>query len=112
MITLILKVIDFARYARARDINGVLTQLSVWAAGTIVVLLVAQTNWAAGIQIGTMSLGHLGFWSLVFYGMSAGSAASLGKDTLKAVDNTNSAAIPVLIPTGVRRAVSAPKDVG
>lgn len=112
MVTLILKLIDTLRYAGARDVNGVITQLSTWAAGILVVLLVAQTDWADGIAIGDRSLGTLGFWSLVFYGMSAASAASLAKDTLKAVDNTNSAAIPTLVPTGERRAVSAPKDVG
>jgi hypothetical protein len=112
MVTLILKVIDLLRYARARDANGVLTQLSTWIAGVVVILLVAQTEWADGIMVGSLALGKLGFWSLVFYGMSAGSVASLTKDTLKAVDNTNSAAIPVLVPTGERRAPSAPKDVG
>ncbi len=112
MVTLILKLIDFLRYARGRDVNGMLTQLSTWVAGVVVLLLVAQTDWADGIQIGDRALGVLSFWSLVFYGMSAGSAASLTKDTLKAVDNTNSAAIPVLVPTGEHRAPSAPKDVG
>lgn len=112
MVTLILKLIDFLRYARAGDVNGVLTQLTTWGAGVLVIVLVAQTDWAAGIQVGEFNLATLGFWSLVFYGMSAGSAASLAKDTLKAVDNTNSAAIPTLIPTGERSAPSAPKDVG
>lgn len=112
MVALLIKVIDTLRYLRAGDINGVLTQVSAWVAGIIVVVLVAQTDWADGIQIGDRSLGVLGIWSLVFYGMSAGSTASFAKDTLKAVDNSNSAAIPTLIPTGRHRAVSAPKDVG
>jgi hypothetical protein len=112
MVTLILKIIDFLRYLRAGDVNGILTQLSTWVAGAAVVVLVAQTDWAPGIPVGDFNLSTLSFWSLVFYGMSAGSAASLAKDTLKAVDNTNSAAIPVLIPTGERPAPSAPKDVG
>lgn len=112
MVALILKLIDFARYARAGDVNGVLTQAATWTAGVLVLVLVAQTDWADSLDVGGFALGKLGIWSLVFYGMSAGSAASLAKDTLKAVDNTNSAAIPVLVPTGERRAPSAPKDVG
>lgn len=112
MAALVLKLIDFLRYCRAADVNGITTQLASWIAGVVVVLLVAQTDWANGIAIGDRSLGTLGFWSLVFYGLSAGSAASFAKDTLKAVDNTNSAAIPTLVPDGERRAVSAPKDVG
>jgi hypothetical protein len=112
MAALTLKIIDFVRYCRAADSNGITTQLASWFAGVVVVLLVAQTDWADGIAVGSMSLGKLGFWSLVFYGLSAGSAASVAKDTLKAVDNTNSAAIPTLVPTGERKAVSAPRDVG
>lgn len=112
MVTLILKLIDFLRYARGGDVNGMLTQLCAWIAGVVVILLVAQTDWADGIAIGTMSLGKLNFWSLVFYGMSAGSAASLAKDTLKAVDNTNSAAIPVLVPESRRMDDKGPKEVG
>lgn len=109
---LTLKLIDFARYLRAGDANGVTTQLAAWIAGAVVVMLVAQTAWADGIVIGAMSLHKLGIWSQVFYGLAAGSSASTVKDALKAVDNTNSAAIPVLVPTRATRAVSAPKDVG
>lgn len=112
MAALTIKLIDFLRYLRAADINGICSQLAAWVAGVVVVLLVAQTDWADGISIGDMNLATLGFWSLVFYGLSAGSAASFAKDSLKAVDNTNSAAIPTLVPTGERRATSAPKDIG
>jgi hypothetical protein len=112
MAALIYKCTDFLRYVRAGDSNGVTTQLFVWLAGVVVVILVAQTAWADGIKIGDMNLHSLGIWSLVFYGLSAGSGASLTKDTLKAVDNTNSAAIPTLVPTAGRKPVSAPRDVG
>jgi hypothetical protein len=108
---LILKLIDFLRYLRAGDMNGVLTQLATWLAGVIVVLLVAQTSWADGIGVGDQSLATLGFWSLVFYGLSVGSGASLVKDTQKAVDNTNSAAIPTLVPDRRRHPVTK-EDVG
>lgn len=112
MAVLTLKIVDFARYARAGDLNGVFTQLASWIAGVVVVLLVAQTTWSDGIQIGGTNMHKLGFWSLVFYGLSAGSTASLGKDTLKAVDNTNSAAIPTLIPPRVQTSADGPRDVG
>jgi len=112
MAALTLKIIDFLRYVRAGDRNGVLTQLFSWLAGVVVVLLVAQTAWADGITIGDMNLHTLGFWSLVFYGLSVGSGASLTKDTLKAVDNTNSAAIPVLVPSAKHKAPNVPQDIG
>ncbi len=117
MIALILKLIDFSRYARNGDINGVVTQSATWAAGVLVVILVAQTNWAATIQLGGKPLSELGIWSLVFAGLSAGSVASVGKDTLKSIDNHNSSAIPTLLATGpkkVRRTKSPTnsEDVG
>jgi hypothetical protein len=104
MMALIVKVIDFGRYARAGDINGVVTQLVAWAAGVIVLLLVSRTTWADGITVGDRALSTLNFWSVFFAGISISSAASLVKDTLKSVDNHNSSAIPTLLPSGPHRA--------
>lgn len=113
---LTLKLIDFVRYARGADLNGIITQLAAWFVGVLVVLLVAQTDWAAGIAVGNMNLHTLNFWSLVFYGLSAGSGASLVKDALKAVDNSNSAAIPTLMPPRRQLRVDGrpegPREVG
>lgn len=102
MLALIVKVIDFLRYAKAGDTNGVLTQLITWVSGVLVLLLVAQTNWADGISIGDTVLSKLGFWSVVFAGLSLASSASVVKDTLKSVDNSNSSAIPTLLDAGPR----------
>jgi hypothetical protein len=115
MAVLILKLIDFARYCRAADLNGVITQLSAWAAGVIVVFLVAQTDWASGIGVGDQNLETLNAWSLFFYGLSVGSGASLIKDSIKAIDNTNSAQIPTLMRRSARhRAVveNTIEDIG
>lgn len=110
MAALVLKVVDFLRYAAARDVNGVVTQLITWIAGVAAVLLVAQTVWASGIQVGAVPLSLLGFWSQVFAGVSIASGASLVKDTLKSVDSSNTAKIPTLLPPGpTERRVS---DVG
>jgi vacuolar-type H+-ATPase subunit I/STV1 len=100
MMALIVKFVDFLRYARAGDANGVFTQVFVWVAGIAGVLLAAQTDWAEEIMIGDRSLAALGIWSLVFGGLTFGSAGSLIKDTLKSVDSSNSAKIPTLLPTG------------
>lgn len=117
MVALIIKIIDFVRYARNGDINGVVSQLAVWGAGVVVSLLVAQTEWAATIVLGGKPLSQLGIWSLVFAGLSAGSTASVAKDTLKSVDNNNSSAIPTLLragPTKTRRTKTSTnsEDVG
>ncbi len=114
MITLVIKLIDFSRYARARDTNGIVTQLVTWAAGIVVVMLAAQTDWAADLSVGEFSLAELGLWSQVFWGLSFASTASFSKDFTKAVDNTNSAAIPTLLPEGryYGQPSAQPPDVG
>lgn len=118
MTALIVKLIDFLRYAVARDRNGVATQITAWAGGVIVFLLVAQTAWADGIPIGSRPLSRLSVWSLVFAGMTLGSMGSVIKDTLKSVDNHNSSVIPTLLPPGPSNGIQAaptgqvPGDVG
>lgn len=117
MLLLITKVVDFLRYARSRDANGVTTQLIAWVGGVLVVLLVAQTTWADGIAVGDRALSTLDIWSQVFAGLTIGSAASFAKDVTKAVDNNNSSAIPTLLPYvgpqhSRRNRPSGPEDVG
>lgn len=98
MLLLITKVVDFLRYARNRDANGVLTQLIAWAGGVAVVLLVAKTTWANGITVGDRPLNYLDIWSQLFAGLMIGSSASFAKDLTKSIDNNNSSAIPTLLP--------------
>lgn len=95
---LTIKSVDLLRYLRAGDVNGVVTQLAAWIGGAAIAILAAQTDWADGITVGDQNLATLNIWSLIFWGMAAGSTASLVKDTTKALDNTNSAAIPTLLP--------------
>lgn len=94
---LVLKVINLFQYLKARDVNGVGTQLSVWVAGVGALLLVAQTQFAAEIPIGELTLAQLGVWDVIFAGLSLGSTASVVYDVgYKALDNHNSAKVPTL----------------
>ncbi len=111
MAAITLKFIDWFRYLRAGDGNGVLTQLATWVISILVVMLVAQTDWASGVAVGDQNLAVIGFWSQLFVGLAVGSGASFIKDTLKSVDNHNSSAIPTLVqPSGQRP--TKPEDVG
>ena len=117
MLLLITKVVDFLRYARSRDINGVVTQLTTWIGGVLAVLLVAQTTWADGIAVGDRALSVLDIWSQIFAGLTIASGASVVKDFTKSIDNNNSSAIPTLLsqagPKHSRRnRPSGPEDVG
>ncbi len=112
MTALTLKGLDFIRYLRAGDANGVLTQLASWIISVLVVILVAQTDWASGISVGDQTLASINIWSLLFVGLAVGSGASFLKDTLKSIDNSNSAAIPVLVAQTNRRRTEKPEEVG
>lgn len=98
MLATVKKIVDLARYARGGEWNGVITQVSVWAGGVAVVVLVAQTDWASTVVLGGVALAKMGFWSQVFGGIAVGSVASLAQDGLKAVDNHQSEAKPTLLP--------------
>jgi len=94
---LVLKFIDFLRYAKGGDVNGVVTQLAVWFAGFGALLLVAQTQWADTIPIGDTPLAQLSVWDMLVAGLSVGSVASAGKDLFKSIDAHNSSKIPTLL---------------
>lgn len=98
MIALIWKVVDFFKGITNKDWNAVITQLVVWGAGVAVVVLYAQTVWSAGIAIGDQTLATLNFASLVAVGLAAGAAASTAFDLKKALDGSDSAAQPKLMP--------------
>jgi hypothetical protein len=99
MAFLVSKIVDFGKFITNRDINGMVTQLLTWVAGVVVVFLGANTDWADGIPVGTDSLGSLGWPSLLLLGLTISSSASFLYDARAAVDNTDSAAMPRLLPS-------------
>lgn len=98
-IALIWKIVDFVKYLRARNSEAVVTQAAVWFAGVGVIFLLAATDFASAINVGDLSLGTLNAASLILLGLSVGSSASVLVDVKKAVDNTDSAAVPAGKPT-------------
>ncbi len=95
---LVKKTVDFARYIKAGDINAVATQVLAWAAGFGALALAAHTPWAAGLVFGDVSLASMNIAAQIFAGIAIGSSGSvLLVDVPKALDNTQSAAVPPLI---------------
>lgn len=90
MAVLVFAVINFLKAVRVKDTNNALTQIIVWVAGVLVVLLAAQTDFAAGINVGDHALTTLNIWSLIFVGLTIASLASFGVEVKKALDNTDS----------------------
>ena len=90
----ILKLVDFIKYARNADWNGVLTLLTGWLAGLVAVFVFLQTEWADEITIGSETLDQLTVWSKVVFAFAASSVAAVLYDFKKAVDNTDTASTP------------------
>ena len=90
--------VDTLRSATNKQWSSVVTQATAWAAGIAAVFLFGETQWASTVAIGDLSLGDMDFWTKVVAGLSAASVAGVGVDVRKAVDNTDSAAKPSLVP--------------
>lgn len=103
MSALVKKAVDLLKYATAGDWNGILTQVVAWAAGVGVIFLVGNSNFGDQVNINGVALSALNQWAWVLAGMAVASGAGFGVDTLKALDNTDSAAMPALTPTPARR---------
>ncbi len=94
---LVYKFVDFLKFVKAKDWNAAGTQLVAWAAGIVAITLFANSDFAAGIDLGGRSLDSLNFVSQVIVGLSATSLFSSFYDVKRAIDNTDSARTPALI---------------
>lgn len=100
--TFISKFMDFLKFLRAKDTNGVVTQLITWCAGIIGVLLFAETDFAAGVALGGVTLADADLATKVFAGLMAISLLSKVYDFQKSFDSTQTSATPSLVPgTGI-----------
>lgn len=94
---LVISIINFLKYVRSLDWNGVLTQLIVWVAGVVALVLAAATQFASGISVGDTTLDKLNGPGLIFVGLSLASIGSFATEIKKALDQSDSAAKPPLI---------------
>jgi hypothetical protein len=92
--TLVFMLVVFLKNLTAKDWGAVVTQLIAWGAGIAGVFLMAETSFAGGISIGDQSLADLSFWSKVLIGLLATSLLSVGNEFKKAIDHSDSAAVP------------------
>lgn len=97
MMALIIAIINLVKYIRAGDTNGVVTTVSVWVAGVIVVLLVGQTDFAEGIVIADRAMSDYNTWSLIFIGLSVAATAQFANELKTAFDRTDTAVKPDLV---------------
>lgn len=100
---LVWKAVDFMKYVRAADWNGVVTQLTVWAVGIGAAFLLSASDFGSMQLIGNIAMSDMNESSLVLIGLQVGSAGSALVDFKKARDGGDSAKTPELL-TGEKAA--------
>lgn len=96
LLAMVKSLVGLVKRAKAGDTSGALTQLLSYAVGVGVVLLFARTDFAAGLEFGGLALSGSNVFTQVVVGVAIASTANFATDTLKAVDNSQSAAEPRL----------------
>lgn len=94
---LVLKLIDFLKLLRVVDVDAIVAQLAAWVAGVSCLFLLGATDYAGGVHIGDLALSDLNGWSKVLAGLTLGATASLIYDGKRALDRSDSAAMPSLV---------------
>lgn len=99
-VAMVITVINFIKFLRNGDWNGVITQLAVWVAGVVVIMFAAQTQWAAeiGSALFGTSLAMMDLWSQFFIGLCVGGLATVTNEFKKALDSGDSAKKPPMLP--------------
>lgn len=93
---IIWKVTSFVKFALARDWPGVKGQAVAWVAAVIVIFVAAQADVASSTMVGDLALSSLDWQSLLLLALTIGSTASIGYDTLKAINARTNLSEPTI----------------
>lgn len=96
-VALIWKIVDFAKQVRVRDWDSVVTQAVTWGAGVAVGFILAHSDFGSSVPIAGTNLGHMNSWSVVLVGLTIASTGSVAYDYKRALDRSDSAAMPSLV---------------
>lgn len=108
---LVIKIVSVVK-AIGKDNNIVATQVVVWAVGIIVLFLAGEADVTSGMVIPGFSdihLGDLDAASIVLAGLALGSSGAFAYDVKKAVDNSDSATEPALLPGETGPVITQPR---
>lgn len=97
------KTVSVIKGVRARDWNLVFTQVVVWAVGVAALFLIGAANQFQGLVVPGFAqpLSDFDAWSKVALGWILGGSGSFVFDFKKAIDNTDNAREPSLLPPPV-----------
>lgn len=93
---LVWKLVDVLKYVSAQQWREALTQVIAWTSGVAVAFLLGATRFGDGIVFNDVTLGDMRGWEKVVVGLMATSLLSATYDVKKAIDGSDSAAVPRL----------------
>lgn len=91
------KIVDFPAYIKGKDYDAVTKVSLAWLAGIAVAFLLQATDFAKDFQLAGVVLSDTNPATVIFFGLSIASVASVGTDWLAARDNTRTSAVPPLV---------------
>lgn len=111
---LIFVVVNFVKAIVNGDHNAWITQLVVWFAGFLAIVLFAHSQFGTGINIGGVLIAKTSWADQVLLGLLLGSVGSTANEFKKAFDNNDTATThPLLAPLANRKTttITAPSTV-
>lgn len=96
---LVYTVINFLKLVTNRQWSGVATQVCTWLGGVIVVVIASRSSFGPSVNVAGVALSSANAADLALIGLSASSLFSAFYDVKRAIDNTDSASTPPLLPS-------------
>lgn len=95
---LIYSLLSLVKYARAADWNGVVTIITGYAIGVGVIFAASAAPSIGTFKFGDKAIVDMAFGDKLFFGLLATSLFSVVHDVKKAIDGSDSARTPSLLP--------------
>lgn len=89
---------NLTHFGDAESRNAVVTQVTAWVGGVLAAVLMAQADIAKGLPMFGTTMAKLDGASLAIVGLLLASAGGAFKTFLSAHDQTQTAAVPPLLP--------------
>lgn len=93
-------LVNLVKFARAGDLDGVVTTVGSWLVGFLLVAVGAHAGLTENFVVPGLdvALGQLDWWSQLLLGASMLSLLGVVYDFKKALDSSDSAKVPTLLP--------------
>jgi hypothetical protein len=89
-------IVNFIRFALVTDWSSVYSQILAWVIGVATTFAVAHTDLAPAFMFGNKNLSQISGGSQFLVGLAAASSIGIVYQFTKAIDSTQSAAVPSL----------------